>query len=119
MESNDKDLYQECDDIENINFNHWALVYENEGKKYLINPIPDFYRVQMNSSTKSFCHTEDYKFYQDEKFNSMSDEYLRQIDKAIGYLKNDCYTDELFEKLSEEMQSGLGTFIVRTSNYYQ
>ena len=73
----------------------------------------------MNSSTKSFCHTEDYKFYQDEKFDSMSDEYLRQIDKSIGYLKNDCYTDELFEKLSEEMQSGLGTFIVRTSNYYQ
>lgn len=109
----------ECDDIENINFNHWALVYENENKKYLINPIPDFYRVQMNSSTKSFCHTEDYKFYQDEKFDSMSDEYLRQIDKSIGYLKNDCYTDELFEKLSEEMQSSLGTFIVRTSNYYQ
>ena len=27
----------------------------------------------------------------------MSDEYLRQIDKSIGYLKNDCYTDELFD----------------------
>lgn len=109
----------ECDDIENINFNHWALVYENEGKKYLINPIPDFYRVQIGCSTKSFCHTEEYKFYQDEIFDSMSDEYLRQIDKSIGYLKDDCYTDELFEKFSEEMQSSLGTFIVRTSDYYQ
>lgn len=114
-----KKLNLKCRPIECVNFNHWSLVYENEGKKYLINPIPDFYRVQMNSSTRNFCYTEDYKFYQDEKFDRMSDEYLKQIDKAIGYLKDDCYTDELFKKLNEEMQFSLGVFIVRTSDYYQ
>lgn len=109
----------ECDDKENINLNHWALVYENEGKKYLINPIPDFYRVQIGSFTKNFCYTQNYLFYQAEKFDSMSDEYLRQIDKSIGYLKDDCYTDEFLIRFSSELCSGMNKFIIRTSDYYQ
>ena len=109
----------EMDDIEGIKFNHWALVYENEDKKYLINPIPDFYRVQLGFTTKSFCQYEEYYSCSSETFDSMSDEYLRQIDESIGYLNSGCYTDELFEKLSTEMQSKLGMHIIRTSDYYQ
>lgn len=109
----------EMDDVEGIKFNHWAIVYENEDKKYLINPIPDFYRVQLGFTTKSFCHTEDYHFCSSETFDSMSDEYLRELDESLGYLSSGLYTDELFEKLSTEMRSKLGMHIVRTSDYYQ
>lgn len=109
----------EMDDVEGIKFNHWAIVYENDNKKYLINPIPDFYRVQLGFTTKSFCHTEDYHFCSSETFDSMSDEYLRKLDESLGYLNSGCYMDELFEKLSTEMRSKLGMHIVRTSDYYQ
>lgn len=109
----------EMDDVEGIKFNHWAIVYENDDKKYLINPIPDFYRVQLGFTTKSFCHTEDYHFCSSETFDSMPDEYLRELDESLGYLSSGLYTDELFEKLSTEMRSKLGTHIVRTSDYYQ
>ncbi len=110
----------EMDDIENMHFNHWALVYENEGKKYLINPIPDFYRVQLGFSTRSFCHAENYFAYAKETFDSMSDDYLRKLDESIGYLNaGGYYTDELFEKFSNELNNRLGRHIVRTSDAYQ
>ena len=109
----------ECRPIKMDETDHWALVYENDNKKYLINPMQDFYRVQLGFSTRNFCHAEDYHGYSTETFDSMSDEYLRQLDESIGYLNSGCYTEELFEKLSTEMRNKLGIHIVRTSDYYQ
>ena len=107
----------EMDDVEGI---HWALVYENDGKKYLINPIPDFYRVQLGFSTRSFCHAENYFAYSKEIFDSMSDAYLRELDESIEYVKpGGYYTDELLEKFCSELNNRLGRHIVRTSNFYQ
>lgn len=108
-----------CRPIKMDETDHWALVYENENKKYLINPMQDFYRVQLGFSTKNFCHAEDYHGYSIETFDSMSDEYLRKLDESIGYLNTGCYTEEIFEKLSTEMRNKLGIHIVRTSDYYQ
>lgn len=108
-----------CRPIKMDTTDHWALVYENENKKYLINPMQDFYRVQLGFSTRNFCHAEDYHGYSLETFDSMSDEYLRSLDESIGYLNSGCYTEEIFEKLSNEMRNKLGIHIVRTSDYYQ
>lgn len=108
-----------CRPIKMDETNHWALVYENDNKKYLINPMQDFYRVQLGFSTRNFCHAEDYHGYSLEVFDSMSDDYLRKLDESLGYLNSGCYTEELFEKLTTEMRSKLGIHIVRTSDYYQ
>lgn len=108
-----------CRPIKMDNTDHWALVYENDNKKYLINPMQDFYRVQLGFSTRNFCHAQDYHGYSSEVFDSMSDEYLRELDESVGYLNSGCYTEEIFEKLSTEMRNKLGIHIVRTSDYYQ
>lgn len=112
-------LNLKCRPIKMDETNHWALVYENEDKKYLINPMQDFYRVQLGFSTKNFCHAKEYHGYSKESFDSMSDDYLRDLDKAIGYLNSECYTEEVFEKLSTEMRNKLGNHIIKTSDYYQ
>ncbi len=111
----------EMDDIEGINFNHWAIVYENDNKKYLLNPIPDFYRVQLGFSTKSFCHTQDYYACSSETFDTMTDDYLRNLDASIGYIKseNGLYTDELLFKFGQEVTNKIGKHIIRTSDFYQ
>lgn len=100
-------------------YNHWALEYKNNNKRYIINPIPDFYRVQMGFSTKSFCSSENYYGYDGMPFDVMDDEYLRSLDESLGYLSNGMYTDELLDKLRNEMRAKLGTHIVRTTDIYQ
>lgn len=105
-------------DIE-VKFNHWALVYENDNKKYLINPLPDFYRVQMGFSLESFCRIENYYGYDKMSFDSMPADYIKEMAIRLGYLKSGIYTDELLSKLSIEMASRMGTNIVRTSDAYQ
>ena len=113
------DIGLKCRPIKMDDTDHWALVYENGDKKYLINPMQDFYRVQLGFSTKNFCHAKEYHGYSKEVFDSMSDDYLRKLDESIGYLNSGCYTEEIFEKLSTEMRNKLGNHIVRTSDYYQ
>ncbi len=99
---------------------HWSLVYYNNNKRYLMNPMPDFYRVQMGFSTKHFCCVENYYGYDDGMpFDTMSPEYLRELDKSLGYLSGDLYTDELLEKLRVELQLKLGMHIVHTTDVYQ
>ena len=102
-----------------VKFNHWALVYENDNKKYLINPIPDFYRIQMGFSLKSFCWSENYHGIDKMSFDSMSDNYIKEMATRLGYLKSGIYTDELLSRLSVEMVTRMGTNIVRTSDVYQ
>lgn len=109
----------ECKNNENSPINHWAIIYENDGKRYLINPIPDFFRIQMGFSTQHFCHTSDYKVYDGMSFDSMPDEYLRQLDQELGYLTGNLYTDELLRKLSGEVASKIGTHIIKTTDTYQ
>lgn len=109
-------------EIENdmeVKFNHWALVYENDNKKYLINPIPDFYRIQMGFSLRSFCWSENYHGIDKMSFDSMSAEYIKEMATRLGYLKSGIYTDDLLSKLSIEMTTRMGTNIVRTSDVYQ
>lgn len=105
-------------DVE-VKFNHWALVYENDNKKYLINPIPDFYRVQMGFSLESFCRIENYYGYDKMTFDSMPADYIKEMAIRLGYLKSGIYTNELLSKLSTEMATRMGTNIVRTSDAYQ
>lgn len=102
-----------------VKFNHWALVYENDNKKYLINPIPDFYRIQMGFSLRSFCWSENYHGIDKMSFDSMSAEYIKEMATRLGYLKSGIYTDDLLSKLSIEMTTRMGTNIVRTSDVYQ
>lgn len=109
-------------EIENdmeVKFNHWALVYENDNKKYLINPIPDFYRIQMGFSLRSFCWSENYHGIDKMSFDSMPAEYIKEMATRLGYLKSGIYTDDLLSKLSIEMTTRMGTNIVRTSDVYQ
>lgn len=101
-------------------FPHWAIEYYGDNnKRYLINPIPDFYRIQMGFSTKSFCSMSEYVHYNGPSFDIMSEEYLRNLDKTLGYLKGNMYTEELLEKLQTDINTKLGTHIVRTSDIYQ
>lgn len=110
----------EMDKDDAVKFNHWSLVYENSrGSRYLINPIPDFYRIQLGFSLKAFCQYETYYGYDGMPFNVMEDSYIKEMCEKIGYLKGNMYTDELFEKLSTELNCKIGTHIVRTSDIYQ
>ena len=102
-----------------VKFNHWALVYENDNKKYLINPIPDFYRIQMGFSLSGFCRSENYHDFDKMSFDSMPDDYIKEMATRLGYLKSGIYTDEILLKLGAEMMSRIGTNIVRTSDVYQ
>lgn len=107
---------QEDDEVE---YNHWALVYNGKNnKRYLINPIPDFYRVQMGFSTKHFCCSEKGRGSELD-FDVMSDDYIRKLDENIGYLIGNMYTDELLQKFSTEINMRIGKHIVKTSEYYQ
>lgn len=100
--------------------NHWAIEYNGENnKRYLINPIPDFYRIQMGFSTKGFCSTSEYANYDGEPFDTMSEEYLRAIDEKLGYIPGGMYTEEFLEKLREDINARLGTHIIKTTNVYQ
>lgn len=85
-----------------------------------MNPMPDFYRVQMGFSTKHFCCVENCYGYDDGMpFDTMNLEYLRELDKSLGYLSGALYTDELLEKLRVELQLKLGMHIVHTTDVYQ
>lgn len=109
----------ECKNNGDSPINHWAIIYENDNKRYLINPIPDFFRIQMGFSTQHFCHTSDYKAYDGMPFDSMTDEYLRKLDQELGYLAGNLYTEELLGKLSGEIASKIGTHIIKTTDTYQ
>lgn len=99
---------------------HWAIEYKGENnKRYIINPIPDFYRIQMGFSTKSFCSTSEYTNYDGEPFDTMSEEYLREIDEKLGYIPGGMYTEEFLEKLREDINARLGTHIIKTTKIYQ
>lgn len=120
-----KKLDLDCKMIEigpedNQKFNHWAIEFNGENnKRYIINPIPDFYRIQLGFSTKSFCSVSEYFNYNGEAFDTMSEEYLRKIDEELGYLSGGMYTDELLEKLRSEINARLGTHIIKTTDTYQ
>lgn len=119
-----KELGLDCSMIESsqdkeVPFTHWAIQYNNGSKKYLLNPIPDFYRIQMGFSTKHFCYSENYVGLNQITFDNMSLNYIRELDKTLGYLVGNMYTEELFEKLSGELTNKIGSHIVRTSDYYQ
>lgn len=99
---------------------HWALVYTSDnGKRYIINPIADFYRIQLGFSPKHFCTSEEYIEYQGVAFDSMSKEYIRSLNEQLGYLSGGMYTEELLEKLGGEIVNKLGTHIIRASDGYQ
>lgn len=99
---------------------HWAIEYKGENdKRYIINPIPDFSRIQIGFPTKSFCSVSEYPNYDGPPFDTMSDEYLRKMDTELGYLSGGMYTDELFRKLQSEINIGLAKHVVRTSEMYQ
>lgn len=110
----------EIKENDNQDITHWAIEYNGENnKRYIINPIPDFYRIQMGFSTKSFCSSSEYANYNGEPFDTMSEEYLREIDEKLGYLPGGMYTEELLEKLREDINARLGTHIINTTNIYQ
>ncbi len=101
-------------------FTHWSIEFNGDNnKKYIINPIPDFYRIQLGFSTKSFCSISEYPNYDKEIFDTMSEDYLRKMDEELGYLSGGMYTEELLEKLRSDINSKLGTHIVKTTEVYQ
>lgn len=105
---------------DNQEFAHWDIEYYGDNnKRYLINPIPDFYRIQMGFSTKSFCSMSEYVNYDGPSFDAMSKEYIRNMDKSLGYLEGDMYTEEFLKKLQTDIQLKTGTHIVRTTDVYQ
>ena len=105
---------------EEAKVNHWALVYtSDDGKRYIINPIPDFYRVQLGFSPKHFCVSEEYVGYEGPSFSSMSQEYIRSLNEQLGNLPGGMYTEELLDKLGGEIINKLGTHIIRSSDGYQ
>lgn len=99
---------------------HWAIEYIGENnKRYIINPIPDFYRIQMGFSTKSFCSTSEYTNYDGEAFDTMPEDYLREIDEKLGYLSGGMYTEEFLKKLREDINARIGPHVIKTTNIYQ
>lgn len=109
----------EMSSSDHLKYSHWAVEYINQGRRYLINPIPDFYRVQMGFSTQHFCNTTDYFGYDGKPFDTMDTAYIRTLDEKIGYLSSGMYTDELLEKISIDLRSRIGTHIVHTTDIYQ
>jgi len=108
---------------EEVKVKHWGIVYYGDNnKRYLINPIPDFYRVQLGFSTNCFCCYDKYLGYLGPDFDIMPKEQIETLDEELGYIKKGSdvkYTDDLFEKLRSEMIAKLGKHLVKTSDIYQ
>ncbi len=101
------------------NFSHYGIRYHGENDKvYLLNPVYDFYRMQMGFETKHFGITSNYKDYDAETFDRFDDERLKKIEKKLGYVDS-MYSEDLFEKLKVSMMRKLGHHIIKTSSFYQ
>ena len=90
--------------------NHWFLaVYDDKGKAYFMTLTPDLGYIQMNMETKHFASNIPYirdfgskkmQVYKGEEIKPsfISRNELKEIDIAIGYIKNEYLYNDKYQK---------------------
>lgn len=83
--------------------NHVATIANVEGKKYVLNLTQDLMCIQKGFKTKYFANESRLEYDDENKYDVLSAEEIKEIDSKLGYCKNGLYMNEVIEMLKKEM----------------